>query len=58
MVSKPDPQERITPFVTRDDAGAVVGAGVVFVPLLDNLEKAYFELSVRSSGNRWWPSTS
>ena len=47
MVTTHDSEERILPFVTCDGAGTVVGAGAVFVPLLDNLDKAYFELSVR-----------
>ncbi len=41
-----DPEERFVPFVAETDDGTVAGSGIVFVPLLDNLDKAYFTLSV------------
>jgi GNAT superfamily N-acetyltransferase len=41
-----DPEERYLPFVAEDGAGHVVGAGLVTVPLVDNLDKVYVELSV------------
>lgn len=46
IVTSDDPEERMHPFLTRDDDGTVVGSGIVFVPLLDNLDKAYAVLGV------------
>lgn len=45
MVRPDDPEERFLPFVAEAD-GSTVGSGIVFVPLLDNLEKAYGQLVV------------
>ena len=45
MVRSDDPEERFVPFNAHDPAGSVVGAGIVFLPLLDNLDKAYAEVS-------------
>ena len=45
IVSSDDPEERFVPLVAEVD-GAVAGSAIVFVPLLDNLDKAYFLLSV------------
>ena len=44
-LSTDDPEERFAPFVVVCD-GEVVGAAIGFVPLLDNLDKLYFELEV------------
>jgi GNAT superfamily N-acetyltransferase len=41
-----DPEERCYLFVTELDDGTVTGTGIVFVPLLDNLEKLYFGIAV------------
>jgi len=40
-----DPEERFLPFVAGV-GGRIVGSGIVFVPLLDNLDKAYGQLLV------------
>lgn len=40
-----DPEERFLPFVA-ERGGRVVGSGILFVPLLDNLEKVYGQLVV------------
>ncbi len=45
MLRPDDPEERALPFVA-ELGGTVVGSGIVFVPLLDNLEKAYAQLLV------------
>lgn len=45
MVRADDPEERMLPFVAEVD-GRVVGSGIVFVPLLDNRDKAYGQLVV------------
>lgn len=45
MLRPDDPEERILPFVAEVD-GRSVGSGIVFVPLLDNLDKAYGQLVV------------
>lgn len=45
MLRADDPEERSLPFVAEVD-GQVVGSGIVFVPLLDNLDKAYSQLLV------------
>lgn len=45
MLRPDDPEERSLPFVAEVD-GTVVGSGIVFVPLLDNLDKAYGQLLV------------
>lgn len=45
VISTDDPEERFLPFVC-EVGGEAVGAALVFVPLLDNLDKAYFELEV------------
>ncbi len=44
-LSTDDPEERFEPFVAVHD-GEVAGAAIGFVPLLDNLDKLYFELEV------------
>jgi GNAT superfamily N-acetyltransferase len=41
-----DPEERFHVFVAEDGDGTVTGQGIVFVPLLDNLDKTYFEIAV------------
>ena len=45
QLSTEDPEERYALFVAGHD-GEVVGTAIVFVPLLDNRDKAYFELDV------------
>ena len=45
MLRPDDPEERFLPFVAEVDR-RIVGSGIVFVPLLDNLEKAYGQLVV------------
>lgn len=45
MVRSDDPEERHLPFVAELD-GRPVGSGIIFVPLLDNLDKAYGQLVV------------
>lgn len=45
MLRPDDPEERFLPFVAEVD-GRVVGSGIAFVPLLDNLDKAYSQLVV------------
>ena len=46
LIRPDDPEERFVPFVAEDAEGGVVGSGIVFVPLEDNLDKAYFGLHV------------
>lgn len=46
LIRPDDPEERFVPFVAEDAHGTVLGSGIVFVPLEDNLDKAYFELNV------------
>jgi GNAT superfamily N-acetyltransferase len=46
VIRPDDPEERFVPVVAEDADGSVVGTGIVFVPLLDNLEKASFVLGV------------
>ena len=41
-----DPAERFHVFVAEDSGGTVTGRGIAFVPLVDNLDKLYFELDV------------
>ena len=41
-----DPEEKFLPLVAEDGAGAVVGSAILFVPLEDNLDKVYCQLSV------------
>ena len=45
MLRPDDPEERFLPFVAESD-GRIVGSGILFVPLLDNLDKAYGQLAV------------
>jgi GNAT superfamily N-acetyltransferase len=45
LISHDDAEERVIPFVALRDGG-IVGTGMVFVPLVDNLDKVYFPLSV------------
>lgn len=45
MLRPDDPEELFLPFVAEVD-GRAVGSGIVFVPLLDNLDKAYGQLVV------------
>jgi GNAT superfamily N-acetyltransferase len=45
LMRSDDPEERLVPFGAYDAAGSVAGAGIVFLPLLDNLDKAYAEVS-------------
>ncbi|MGA9746830.1 MAG: GNAT family N-acetyltransferase [Nocardioides sp.] len=46
IVSSDDPEERALPFAVHDDDGATAAGGVVFVPLLDNHDKAYAAMNV------------
>ncbi len=46
VVTSEDPEERALPFAVRDGDGTIVAGGVVFVPLLDNLDKAYAAMNV------------
>lgn len=46
MLIHDDPEERMLPFLVLDDDGTVLGANIVFVPLLDNVDKAFFIASV------------
>ena len=46
LLREDDPEERCYLFTTEDAAGTVTGTGIVFVPLLDNLEKLYFGITV------------
>jgi GNAT superfamily N-acetyltransferase len=47
LVIRPDdPEERMCPFVVVDETGEPAASGIVFVPLLDNLDKVYAELRV------------
>lgn len=48
MVRPDDPEERFHPFVAELD-GRTVAGGMVHIPLLDNLDKAYGELVVEPS---------
>jgi GNAT superfamily N-acetyltransferase len=41
-----DPEERAEPFAAYDGSGTMVGAGIAFIPLLDNLDKLYFTVGV------------
>jgi GNAT superfamily N-acetyltransferase len=41
-----DPEEKFLPLVAEQADGAVVGTAIVFVPLEDNLDKVYVQLSV------------
>jgi GNAT superfamily N-acetyltransferase len=45
IFSREDPEERFVPLVA-EERGRTVGTAIVFVPLLDNLDKAYCELEV------------
>ncbi len=46
VVRPDDPEERLLPFLVHDDGGEVVGEGIAFVPLLDNLDKVFGILGV------------
>ncbi|MGI8900472.1 MAG: GNAT family N-acetyltransferase [Nocardioides sp.] len=46
MFRADDPEERLVPLLVRDDDETVLGSAVVFVPLLDNLDKVYAAMSV------------
>ncbi len=46
MLREDDPEERFVPLVGRDEDGAVVATALMFVPLLDNLDKVYADLAV------------
>lgn len=41
-----DPEERFHPFAAEDADGTIRGTGIAFVPLVDNLDKLYFEVAV------------
>jgi GNAT superfamily N-acetyltransferase len=45
LIGHDDAEERVIPFAARRN-GAIVGTGIVVVPLVDNLDKTYFQLSV------------
>ena len=46
MLRTDDPEERFVPLLARDDDGSVLGSAIVFVTLLDNLDKVYAVMSV------------
>ncbi|MGZ8742200.1 MAG: GNAT family N-acetyltransferase [Nocardioides sp.] len=46
LIRPDDAEERYHPFVAEDGDGTILGTGIVFVPLVDNLDKVYFPLSV------------
>ncbi|CAN5272728.1 GNAT family N-acetyltransferase [soil metagenome] len=46
MLTGDDPEERFVPLLARDDDGTVLGSAIIFIPLLDNLDKMFADLSV------------
>ncbi|QNN51447.1 GNAT family N-acetyltransferase [Nocardioides mesophilus] len=46
IVTDDDPEERMYPYLVLDEQDEAVGSGIVFVPVLDNLDKAYSSFSV------------